>query len=31
MLIFDEAPDFDGEHVEEFDKPENIYTYRKIA
>lgn len=30
-LIFDEAPDFDGEPVEEPDKQENIYTYRKIA
>jgi hypothetical protein len=30
-LIFDEAPDFDGEPVEEPEKLEMIYTYRKIA
>jgi hypothetical protein len=30
-LIFDEAPDFDGEPVEEPDEAENVYTYRKIA
>jgi uncharacterized protein VirK/YbjX len=30
-LIFDEAPDFDGEPVEEPDEPEMIYQYRKIA
>jgi hypothetical protein len=31
LLIYDEAPDFDGEAVEEPDKPEMIYQYRKIA
>jgi hypothetical protein len=30
-LIFDEAPDFDGEPVEKPDEPEMIYQYRKIA
>ncbi|MDR0313444.1 MAG: hypothetical protein LBI14_07580 [Treponema sp.] len=30
-LIFDEAPDFDGEPVEEPDEPEIVYTYKKIA
>jgi hypothetical protein len=30
-LIFDEAPDFDGEPVEKTDEPEMIYQYRKIA
>jgi hypothetical protein len=30
-LIFDEAPDFDGEPVEEPDEPEIIYQYRKSA
>jgi hypothetical protein len=30
-LIFDEAPDFDGEQVEKPEEKENIYTYRKIA
>ena len=30
-LIFDEAPDFDGERIEEPDKQENAFTYRKIA
>jgi hypothetical protein len=30
-LIFDEAPDFDGEPVEKREEQENIYTYRKIA
>jgi len=30
-LIFDEAPDFDGEPVKKPDEPTNIYTYRKTA
>jgi hypothetical protein len=30
-LIFDEAPDFEGEPVEKPEEKENIYTYRKIA
>ena len=30
-LLFDEAPDFDGEPVEKPDAAENVYTYRKIA
>jgi hypothetical protein len=30
-LIFDEAPDFDGEPIEKLDEPEIIYQYRKIA
>jgi hypothetical protein len=30
-LIFDEAPDFDGEPVEKSDEQEMIYQYRKIA
>jgi hypothetical protein len=31
ILVFDEAPDFDGEPVEEPDEPEMVYQYRKIA
>jgi len=30
-LIFDEAPDFDGEPIEEPEERENVYTFRKIA
>jgi len=30
-LIFDEAPDFDGERVEESEEQEKVYTYRKTA
>jgi len=30
-LIFDEAPDFDGEPIEKPEEWENVYTYRKIA
>jgi len=30
-LIFDKAPDFDGEPVEKPEEQENVYTYRKIA
>jgi hypothetical protein len=30
-LIFDEAPDFDGEPVEKPEEQEKIYTYEKIA
>jgi hypothetical protein len=31
ILIFDEAPDFDGEPVEKPDELEMIYQYQKIA
>jgi hypothetical protein len=31
ILIFDEAPDFDGEPVEEAGEVEMVYQYRKIA
>ena len=30
-LIFDEAPDFDGEQVEKPEEEESVYNYRKIA
>ena len=30
-LVFDEAPDFDGEPMEEPEEVEKVYTYRKIA
>jgi len=30
-LIFDEAPDFDGEPIEETEEQGNVYNYRKIA
>ncbi|WP_461247413.1 hypothetical protein [Treponema sp. R6D11] len=30
-LIFDEAPDFDGERIEEPEEQENVYRFRKIA
>jgi hypothetical protein len=31
LLVFDEAPDFDGELVEEDGEGEGVYAYRKIA
>jgi hypothetical protein len=31
ILVFDEAPDFDGEAVEEDGEVEMVYAYRKIA
>jgi hypothetical protein len=31
IIVFDEAPDFDGEPVEEDGEGEMIYQYRKIA
>jgi hypothetical protein len=31
LLIFDQAPDFDGEAVEENGEVEMVYAYRKIA
>jgi hypothetical protein len=31
VLVFDEAPDFDGEPVEEDGEVEMVYAYRKIA
>ena len=30
-LIFDEAPDFDGEPIEKPDELDNVYRYRMIA
>jgi len=30
-LIFDEAPDFDGEPIEETEEQENVYVFKKIA
>jgi hypothetical protein len=31
VLVFDEAPDFDGEPVEEDEEVVGVYAYRKIA
>jgi hypothetical protein len=31
VLVFDEAPDFDGEAVKEDGEGEGVYAYRKIA
>ena len=30
-LVFDEAPDFDGEPVEEREEQEGVYVFRRIA
>ena len=30
-LLFDEAPDFDGEPIEKPDKQENVYIFKKTA
>jgi hypothetical protein len=30
-LVFDEAPDFDGEPIEKPDEPKNVYLFRKSA
>jgi hypothetical protein len=30
-LLFDEAPDFDGEPIEKPDEPKNVYLFKKSA
>jgi len=30
-LVFDEAPDFDGEPIEKHNEPENVFYFRKSA